>query len=255
LFGLLDRVCATDPGDVARFAAIGVWPGRISVAGSIKFDEEGNAGPPPRLGEVAALCESLKCLRGRRLVLAASTHPGEEALVARAWAGLREAFPDTALVVVPRHFERAAAAAADLAALGLRPMLRSQAGNPDAAATAGCLIVDATGELRAWIERAEIVVVGKSFAPHSGGQNPAEAVRAGKATLTGPRMDNFGPLMDALLAAGGLRRLAGEDELAPALAGLLADPAGGAAMAARGRAALTLHDGATRRSIAAILGA
>lgn len=247
IFSMLDRVCVQEEADRARFAALGVAPERITVTGAIKFDDEA-VGEIPAIETVQAVLARFPGLVGRPLLLAASTHPGEEALIARAWLEVRKKFPDLGFVAVPRHFERGAEVAGDLSALGLRPARRSLPPGPQDA-SADCLVADSTGELRAWIEMATLVVVGKSFLTHSGGQNPAESVAAGRPTLTGPRMENFRPLLAALEAEQGIRRLENESILAPALEELLARPELAAAMAARGRATLERHRGATRRTV------
>ena len=247
IFAMLDHVCVQEGADRARFAALGVAPERVTVTGAIKFDEEAS-GEIPALDAVRGMLSRFPHLAGKNLLLAASTHPGEEALIARAWIEVRKNFPDVAFVAVPRHFERGGEVAADLVALGLRPARRSLPPGPDDA-EADCLVADSTGELRAWLEVAALVVVGKSFLTHSGGQNPAEPVAAGRPTVTGPRMENFRPLMAALEAENGIRRLENESALAPALAELLARPELAAAMAARGRATLERHRGATRRTV------
>ena len=253
IFRLLDRVCVQDEGDARRYQALGVDPSRIAVTGSIKFDDGEGPDEAPGLEAVRAVCADSEALRGKRIVLAASTHPGEEARVARAWLALRPGFPDTALVAVPRHFERAPEAVRDLQSLGLAPCLRSLFRGGEVPA-GDCLVVDTTGELRAWYEVAAVVIVGKSFPPHAGGQNPAEPVRAGKPTLTGPRMDNFSALMEVLVAADGIRPVASADALADAVRAMLADPGAGAAMAARGREALAVHRGATARTVRVLCG-
>lgn len=249
IFGMLDRVCVQDEADRPRFVALGIDEARMAVTGAIKFDDEAAGGPPPGLETARAVLARFQCLTGKRIILAASTHPGEEAHVARAWLDLRAKFPDTVLVVVPRHFERAGDAVRDLVALGLTPARRSADPSPDDA-VADCLVVDSTGELRAWIELADVVVVGKSFASHSGGQNPAEAVAAGRPTIVGPRMDNFKPLVEGLVAARGICQLEEDNALAMAMEGILADPDAARAMAERGATVLDRHRGATRRTIA-----
>jgi 3-deoxy-D-manno-octulosonic-acid transferase len=248
IFSMLDHVCVQEEADRERFAGLGVAPERITVTGAIKFDDEAAGAAVPALDKVQGTLARFARLAGRPFLLAASTHAGEEALIARAWLEARQSFPDLCFVAVPRHFERGAEVAADLTALGLRPARRSLPPGPNDA-EADCLVADSTGELRAWIELATLVVVGKSFLSHSGGQNPAESVAAGRPTLTGPRMDNFRPLMAALEAEEGIRRLDNEAALTPALAELLARPELAAAMAARGRATLERHRGATRRTV------
>ena len=251
IFGMLDHVCVQDVADRARFVSLGVPDDRITVTGAIKFDDAAESGPPPGQESVQAVLTRFPKLRQRRLVLAASTHPGEESLLAMAWVAVRENHPDTIFVAVPRHFERGAQVVDDLRALGLHPGRRSQPPGPDDL-HADCLVVDSTGELRAWLACATVVVMGKCFAGNSGGQNPAEAVAAGKPTIVGPHMDNFLPLVQGLIAAAGVKPVAGEAELPAAIDALLAHPGEAAAMAARGAAVLTAHRGATLRTLAVL---
>lgn len=253
IFSMLDRVCVQESADQSRFISIGIPPDRIAVTGAIKFDDVASDGEIPALESVRATLARFPLLDGKPILLAASTHPGEEALIASAWLEVKKSFPDLVFVAVPRHFERGPEVVADLAALGLRPARGSLAPGPGDP-TADCLVADSTGELRAWIEHASLVVIGKSFLSHSGGQNPAEAVAAGRPTLTGPRMDNFQALMQALEAESGVLRLPGESALSSALADLLAHPDEAAAMAARGKSTLERHRGATRRTIDCLTG-
>lgn len=248
VFAMLDHVCVPDPADCGRFVALGVPADRVSVTGAIKFDDAAESGPPPGMAMVEAVLARFPLLHGRRLVLAASTHAGEESLIARAWLGLQMNFPDSAIVLVPRHYERGTDVVRDLRALGLHPGQRSRPPGHDDA-RADCLVVDSTGELRAWLAVASVVIMGKSFAGQYGGQNPAEAVAAGKPTIVGPRMDNFLPLVQGLVAATGVCQVAGDADLPAALANLLADPAAATAMATRGAAVLASHRGATRRTL------
>lgn len=248
-FKQLDLVCVPAEEDAARFAALGVQEDRLRVVGSIKYDNEGDAAIVPGEEAVAAAVASHGCLRGHRIILAASTHAGEEAVIAEAWALLRQARLDLGFVAVPRHFERAEEVVRDLRHLGLEPARRSSGSR-----SGDCLVVDITGELRAWCGVADVVVVGKSLPPHTGGQNPAEAVRAGKPTIVGPHMENFTTLTRSLLDAEGLRQIGDPEQLAEALAWLLDHPEEGRAMAARGQAVLQAHDGATRRTVEALRG-
>lgn len=275
VFGHLDFVTVPFEADVARWAAIGVPGERVSVHGSVKFDQGAGTQPLERKAEeLRAWLAEEGFAPGSRIVLAASTHDGEEALVARAVDSLKREFPDLACVAVPRHAERGAALAAELRELGFDPVRRSARGGKaeapketeDAGAAGGSpgspgsqgaprvWISDTTGELRAWFQLAEIVVVGKSFRG-GGGQNPVEPVIAGKPVLVGPRMENFADVVADLLAVEGLRQLPGDEALPTALRELLADPENGLAMARRGAAAMARHEGAAARSAEAVLAA
>lgn len=254
VFGMLDRVLVQEPEDVARWEDIGARPGRVQVSGSIKFDQSGQAASSPE--QVAAFRALLQQAFGGtlpRVVLAASTHPGEEEALARLWSVIRQDFPGVRLLIAPRHAERRSEVSAALTGLGLRPALRSTlpATAPGAPAP-DVLIIDSTGELRHWQALAEVVIIGKSFLA-KGGQNPVEAIAAGVPVLTGPHMENFAALMTLLHAADGIRQTTGLEELAKLLPDFLEHPAAAQKMASQGKAALARHAGATQRT-AAVLG-
>lgn len=154
----------------------------------------------------------------RAVILGASTHPGEEALLAEAVAGLGGAL----LVLVPRHPDRAPAVAAQLAGAGRSVALRSR-GEP-LAPDLDVYVADTLGELGLFIRLADLVVMGGSLTGGVGGHNPLEPARLGKATLSGPDVANWRSVYDDLAAADAVRMVAGPGDLAAALAGLLADP-------------------------------
>src|SRR5690606_5411998 len=135
--------------------------------GSLKFDP-GAAQRPARRDEFAAMIEAFGA--GRPVVLAASTHAGEDAWIGSA---VREASSEALYVTVPRHAERREEVRSELEAAGFEVVLRSSFRRPVEPARA-CLVVDSTGELRDWTAHADAVVIGKSILGF-GGQNPAEA--------------------------------------------------------------------------------
>jgi 3-deoxy-D-manno-octulosonic-acid transferase len=148
--------------------------------------------------------------------------------------------------------ERRAEISADLQSIGLSPALRSMIGSR-VDATAPVFLIDTTGELAAWQHLATLVVVGKSFLAE-GGQNPAEAALAQKPVLFGPHMENFTPLVDLLLKHKGAQQVADFAELESACRTLLQDQAAAKRMAQAGHDALTIHEGATMRSVERLQG-
>jgi 3-deoxy-D-manno-octulosonic-acid transferase len=142
------------------------------------------AGPPPPVDQelVAALRAAVG---GRKVVLAASTHPGEEPLIAQA---VRAAAPDALLIVAPRHPDRGAQVAADLTGLGFT-VARRAAGEPLTASTSA-YVADTLGELGALFTLADIVVMAGAFVEGVGGHNPLEPARLGRAIVTGPHAFN-----------------------------------------------------------------
>ncbi len=241
VFAKLDRVAVQRDEDRAIWQRLGVAGGRVGVTGSLKFDPLGMA-QPARRAEFAALLDPLAA--GRPVVLAASTHAGEELMVARACAEAG-GFP----LIVPRHAERRDEVRTALEDGGFGVTLRTagRAGGPVEGGGA-CLVVDTTGELRDWIAHAAVVVIGKSFAG-TGGQNPAEALLAGVPVVFGPHMENFEPLAGELERAGAAERVADGDALAAALRRLLGDRAVAARLGEAGRRQLEVHAGAVDRTL------
>lgn len=209
IFSLLDQVAVQEPEDAGIWEELGIARDRIAVTGSMKFDP-GSGSKPERREEFAHMLESFGAKR--RIVLAASTHSGEEVLIARA---VREAAPDALLAIVPRHAERREEIRMELQALRFEVILRSSFSKPSDPANA-IFVIDSTGELRDWTAHADIVVIGKSFLG-TGGQNPCEAVIAGKPVVFGSHMENFEPLATRLAESGGCLRVPDPEDLPGAI--------------------------------------
>jgi 3-deoxy-D-manno-octulosonic-acid transferase len=257
---LLDLVCVADPGDVARWESLGVPAGRVQQTGSVKFDDQPPSpnsafGSDSTVAALHAYLGHLDIAPGTPILLAGSTHPGEERAVCEAFGRLRARFPELFLILAPRHVERARALLAELAVLELRIQARSQPVateqewprvRPDV------LLLDTTGELRDWYALATIVFIGKSLTA-IGGQNPMEAIAAGRPVLFGPRMDNFQELAAELLAAGGAVQVQDVSSLEDACARLLGDPAARDRQASAASRLLARHAGAASRTVDLLL--
>lgn len=247
LFKMIDLVCVQDDGDARRFESLGIGAEKIHTTGSIKFDPSGGPLPRRRDGFQAMLDDFAGPRPGRRpVVLAASTHAGEEKLLGQALLAA-DGEPRPLWVVVPRHAERRAAVAADLQAVGFEVVLRSDYHPPRDPASA-CLVIDSTGELRDWTAHADLVLIGKSWLGE-GGQNPAEAITAGVPVFCGPNMGNFEPLVSMLKEAGGIRVLASADGLGRSVNELLQDPTMAAEMSQQAKIVLAHHNNAVEKTI------
>ena len=239
LFERLTALGAQNENDKGRFARIGVKPEIITAPGSIKFDVMGDA--PQNLREdFRSILDTLR--QGKPVVLAASTHAGEEALIATA---IREAgaFP----LIVPRHAERRTTVVADLQQAGFTPVLRTAGELPAEIQPDTCYIADTTGELREWTALADAVVIGKSFLA-KGGQNPVEAIAARKPVIIGPDMTNFADLITLLKNEDAILSSTAE-QLGATIAQALNGGDATTARVERAYHALNVHSGATRRSV------
>lgn len=181
---------------------------------------------------------------GRPVVLAASTHAPEEALVAAATAGLA---PDLLTVIAPRHPERGDELWRDLG--GPAAARRST----DDAVTPGVRIylADTLNELGLFMRLAHLVVMGGGFAAGVGGHNPLEAAQLGVGVVSGPLVANHADVY-AEMAEAGAAVLVREEELPATLARLTADPAALRAMGAAGLA-YAERQGAELKAAVAVL--
>jgi len=245
--GRLAAVGARSEEDARRFAELGVARERISVTGDLKLEPLAPAEPP---AELAA------ALSGAPLLVAGSTHEGEEAGALEAFAAVCDAGFDAALVVAPRHPERFERAARLVASSG-RPWRRRSAGGAAPLAPGEVLLLDSLGELSAVYGRARAAFVGGSWAREVGGHNVLEPVFASRPVSFGPSTRNAREAVRIVLEAGAGEVVAGPAELSAAWRRDLAEPEAAAARGAAGRRALAPHEGAARRAadrVEALLG-
>jgi len=203
------------------------------IDGHVNLKLAGEA--PPHDG--AAFTKLSAAIGDRPVVVAASTHDGEEIAIVRALDKLADRL---CLILIPRHPERSAAIAAALTRDGYRFALRSQGRQPDN--DTDLYVADTLGEMGLFLRLADVVVMGGSFSaalekPPVGGHNPLEPARLGKPAVTGPDMTNWAAITEALVEAGGLQIVAAPWDLPAALTPLLADEKTARAMGDRGRRA------------------
>ena len=258
VYELLSHVGVQEAGDPERFAtALGIRPDCIVHTGSIKFDTAGDKEPAEQVAAFRALLSSVGVSPERPVLLAASTHPGEELALGKMYKSLRTSVPWVYYIVVPRHAERGPEIAMELGGLGLQVGLRSTLAATDdhsrQESSSEVLVVDSTGELRAWQYLATVVVIGKSFLG-IGGQNPAEAIVAGKPVVFGPHMENFSALKDLLLEHNGALEVADFGVAEAEIRTLMQSPEKAQRLALAGRKALLPHVGATARTGNLLLG-
>ena len=207
LLSAFDLILPQDGATQARLTALGATPGpmlNLKLAGL----------PPPVDDALAATLRS--AINGRKVVLAASTHPGEEPLIAGAIA------PGALLIVAPRHPERGPQVAADLAGRGFS-VARRAAGEPLTRATTA-YVADTLGEMGALFCVADVVVMGGSFVEGVGGHNPLEPARLARAIVTGPNAFNARDVFAEMFAEVAAIEAADLEALARHVRGLLDNP-------------------------------
>ena len=239
VLGAFDMVLAQSAEDARRFTALGA--GVVQTVGNLKLAARALPADPNAV-------ESLRHAVGNRPSwLAASIHPGEDAIVADIHRQLAQTHPGLLTVVVPRHPAKADAMTTTFAGLSVARRSRGEIIAP----TTDIYLADTMGELGAFYRVIDLVFMGKSLAV-GGGQNPAEAAQLGCAVVVGPDMSNFREMTAALCAAGAARQVNDARELSGALDALLSDMPGRRAMQARARAFMAAEGEALTRTLAAL---
>lgn len=230
-------VMAQNEGLRVRFHRLGAR--RVEVVANLKFDA------PPLPVDAAQLELLRQAIDARPLLLAASTHPGEEETIIVAHALARQRLPQLLTIIVPRHPHRGAAVQELAQKAGLSTVLRSAGAMPGP--DCEVYIADTLGELGLFYSLAGIAFIGGSLIEH-GGQNPIEAVALGASVLSGRHVMNFTDAYQALWRSGGGRAVEDAGQLAAAFVDLVATPGAAAAAAAKARDALAPMTGGLQRS-------
>lgn len=202
VLNMFTQIFAQSDLDKQRLVDAGCDETRIEVTGSMKFDVAKRN--PAQEAQLREYLQGIGFDADAPILLGGSTWPGEDEAMVAMWRAAREMNPRLRLVIVPRHFEKAAAVADTLQRLGVTCARKSQTIAPDQCTDPeSVLIADTTGELMGFYGISTIVFVGKSLCEH-GAQNMIEPCLCGCATVLGPYTENFRPVMSDLLAAEAL---------------------------------------------------
>ncbi len=252
LFASFAGVGVQNEADAARLRELGCRPEAIQIIGNLKFDAARLEDKSPL--DVPALLRQLAVPAHAKIIVAGSTHAGEEALLAEQFQRLRVRFPDLFLILVPRHFERARQVGKELADRGLKFAYRSEISSKTAFAPREieCLLVNTTGELKYFYQHATVIFVGKSLTAE-GGQNPLEPGALAKAMVFGPHMQNFVEISRNLVKKNGAVQVRDAAELEKVLGELLADEPRRAELGRNALAVIRANEGGVNRTVKMIL--
>ena len=216
----IEHIFAASDTDLKRFLELGSEPYRTTCTGNIKFD----VAVPSTLSndEKAALKMALGFDENDLILVGSSTWPGEEETLIKIHQSLLENGTTCSLLVVPRHAERGSEIAELLDAQAL-PWYRRSSAKP-ITQKVRIHLADTTGELANLSQIADLVFIGKSLSPNSGGQTPIEAAGLGKPVVMGTNMNNFKAVAHSLVHAGAGQYVANFEELHKRCEALLNDP-------------------------------
>ncbi|MGQ0593499.1 MAG: lipid IV(A) 3-deoxy-D-manno-octulosonic acid transferase [Gammaproteobacteria bacterium] len=238
----VDRIAAQSVEDARRFVALGADPARVSDAGNIKFDAEVPAG---LIDEGTSLRREIG--RERPVWIAGSTHEGEEALVLRAHAVVKDRHRQALLVLAPRHPQRFGRVYDLCKQSGFETTRRSR-GEGCTSATE-VLLLDTMGDLALSYGASDVAFVGGSLVG-IGGHNPLEAARLAVPIVTGPHITNFEAIYAALIGAGAAWIAEDPNVLAARVSELLSAPEARREAGERGRQVVLSQRGAVERIVA-----
>jgi 3-deoxy-D-manno-octulosonic-acid transferase len=245
--------CARSDDDAEGFASAGLARERIAQCGLLKCDRlalEPDASRQAELRDLFAIAD------GAPVLVAGSTHRGEEALLAAAYRDLRLQHRQLRMILVPRHVERAAEAAQAVRGRGFGVLRKTDLDSGRAEAQGDeVIIVDTIGELVACYGLASVAFVGRSLVAPGGGQNVLEPAALGVPVVTGPHTANFVPETQMLVRAGAAAVVDGAAGLVAGIDGILADADLAQRMGAAGHAVVMRNRGATGRTLARVEGA
>jgi 3-deoxy-D-manno-octulosonic-acid transferase len=241
LLSQFEMCLAQSQGDADRFSALG--SSHVFNVGNLKFDVPAPPADPQKLEQLTA------ATRGRTVVVASSTHPGEEEIVLDAHRRLTAYFPQLLTVIVPRHPERGAQVAQATQAMGLRGAVRSQGELPSP--ETDVYVADTLGELGLFYRLSPVVFVGGSLVNH-GGQNPIEPIKLGASVLHGPHVTNFTDVYRALDEAGGAQLVQSGETLVKQIGRWLEDKEARRRAGVSGRVVVEKLGGALERTLTAL---
>jgi 3-deoxy-D-manno-octulosonic-acid transferase len=235
------QIGAQSGADADRLIELGADERRVVTTGNLKFDVK----LPVSLIEQG---EAIRTAWGtdRMVLLAGSTHEGDEGPLLQAFGNLLETFPEALLVLVPRHPERFGRSAQLARALGLRVSLRSE--GAACPRSTQCFLVDSVGELLLYYAACDVAFVGGSI-DTLGGQNVLEPAGLGKPVVVGPHMFNFEEITRQLIDSGALLQVRDARELEHALLRLFNDPELRDRMGRAGRALVKGGQGALEHTL------
>jgi len=207
--------------DAGRMAALGIVPHKIRITGNLKYAPWGEDGLHKQGGGEADL--TLGDKGGRRVLVAGSTHRGEEEILLDAFLSLKSRFPDLLMVLAPRHPQRFYEVERLLRKRRLRYEKKSQLNGRQAALT-DVIFLDTLGDLLDFYAVADVAFVGGSLVD-AGGHNLMEPARFRKPILFGPYMTNFADIAKEIKRRGGGIEVRGREDLIREITGLLNDRA------------------------------
>jgi len=212
--------CMQNQNYASRIISLGADSKKVEVTGNMKLDSiPQDLKPRTENRELLGLSEK------DILLLAGSTHKGEESDLLDVYKDLNKDFRSLKLLIAPRHIERISQIESLIKNKGFIPVRVSNINTHDLrlATCDHIFLLDTIGQLKDFYSIADIVFVGGSLIQH-GGQNPIEPAYFSRPIIFGPFMFNFEDIAQALLKQGAALEVKNKSELGSAIKLLMKDP-------------------------------
>lgn len=240
------RFCMQSSFDADHIINMGAAPDRVIVTGNTKYDQTYATVTEE---ERAALKKEFHFDGPGPVIVAGSTHGGEEEIIMRVFRDVLKKYPDAKMLLAVREVTRAAKVKAHIYVHGFSVIRRTEMGtSADNGKPHQVVILDTIGELGRLYGLADVVFVGGSFV-RVGGHNILEPAAHGKPVLVGPHMFNFKEIFELLSKRGVCIMAEDEDDFRDKLLALLADKGRIAEMGRKALEVVAENQGATRRNI------
>ncbi len=238
--------------DCRKACDLGVEPSKVFMGGNLKFDLKIDSSISQRH---ISLWQ-----KDSFILIAASTHRGEETIILKAYENLQHSFPNLKLVIAPRHPERSDSIANIANKLGLNPMKWSkyrELDPPEPINDRKVLILDTMGELTCFYPIAHLVLLAGSFVKGIGGHNPVEPAYFAKPIITGPYTHNFNPMIGEMLSKSAIIQLENTGEpigkaLVSTIEKMILDPHLSTSLGDKAKDFISKHRGSSLRTFNAI---
>ena len=219
VFSWISVICVQSRTDAERFKSLGASSDKVLVAGNIKFDQAIDTAP---CGDVKRMKAWMHIKQDQKVLLAGSTHEGEESVFLDVFFRLKKVLKHVVLLIVPRDPQRSTTVLKMVSSFGGTGTFFSDLKEGKAFGPKDVVVVDTIGVLSRLYALADVAFVGGSLVK-SGGHNPLEPAAHGKPIIFGPDMSDFSSVAEMLVDNGGAIQLEGEDQLFAAIKGILDD--------------------------------
>ena len=200
IFKKLSLVLAQSNRHVKNFKNIGIQESKIKQVGSVKFDTN----------KIKTTESNLKEYAGN-LILATSTHVGEDEIIIEAYCKLKIEFPDLKLIIVPRHPERSDSVLKILENRNINSNISSRI--PNEMNSLSAVVINTTGLLNSLYKLANVAFIGGSLLNKYGGHNIIEPASNKCAFIVGPYMRNFKDILGLFKDQHACMEINNSDEL------------------------------------------